>query len=176
MATHQINNISIAVPAHVIEYAKRRCLEGASQAWTEEICPIVVTAGLGVKAADPVTALHGFAMRPANNDAGGISLLEYVLAIDGLVLIGNHLDTDGTDNTLVQADFGALRQLNETASIGPGSTTVWHLGDSATTAAAYTIDQDGDYFPAPTEPTYTKVGDVNARVPFVVKASVKAWA
>ena len=176
MATFTIKNLELAMPRNAIVYSAIEGLEGASQTWDEVPTPVVSTSGLLVTAADPVTAIIGFALRAAVNDAGGLSSLRYVPVVSGLEFYANHLDTDGTTNTLAAADHGAARQVNFTAALAPDGKGVWHLGDSATTAAARVVSFKNDQHPAATaEPKYAVAGDVDARVTATILQSIQTF-
>lgn len=174
--TYVINNLVLNMPHNALVWAAEEGLEGASQTFDEIPTPIVSTSGLLVTAADPVTAIFGFALRAGNNDAGGISPLRFVPVVSGLKFWANHLDTDGTDNVLAAADHGAARQLNFTAALAPDGKGVWHIGDSASTTACRVVSFRNDqHVSAAVEPRYAAAGDTNARVMGSILQAVQSF-
>jgi hypothetical protein len=148
-----------------LSYAKRSMPEGATQTFPA-MSPIVLTAGLVVQAADPATAIFGFAIEAGNNAAAAVTNRSTVVpAVGGLTFFANFLSAAGATNTLATADLGITRDFHTSDVLPPGSTAVWHAADTTAADSIRIIALESDVILPNLEGTqFPVVGDIDVRL------------
>ena len=150
-------------------------LEGATQTFRRG-APLVRTAGLLVAAASPVAAatLVGWAENDAHNDAGGITEIQFSVAVPGQEIYANFLGAAGIDNVFAQADVGVSYDIELDTDGHPDGGELWYVLDAAGTAnAALMVSLKSDVQPPDQLGSRAEVGDTNVRVLFrIVDAAV----
>jgi hypothetical protein len=176
--------LALAIPNNsFLSYAVRTLEEGATQTFVKD-APVVVTAGLVVEAANPVTAVFGFAVRAGQNVAAAAALAEYVPAFPGLEIYGNLLDdTDpvANDHTFARADVGNDFPLEKAAFLAGGG-TAWYFNDDSDGTppeGVRVVNTKSDFTHTEASGTGGRerpaVGDLNPRLTAVVLAAVIAY-
>lgn len=174
MATYPIKGIAVVDPqSHMLGYLLRRHEEGATQTFPAD-SPLVMTSGYLVEAADPATAVFGFAKKEGQNGSAGANLAEFLPAYHGLGIYANFLATGGATNVLTQVDFGGSFELQKNA-VGVGSANVWHAADVATNAALKMVSSESDVTLQDESEGRAAAGDNDARVSFILLDSVRTW-
>lgn len=152
-----------------LSYATRDLPEGATQTFVEG-APVVITAGLVVQAADPVTAINGIATAAADNVAtGGISKVCSLTPRDREIY-ATLLGAADADHVLVAADLGADVGIALAAGAGPGGSDIWTAQIGGTGASVSSFQ--GDQVPKDRTDSRAQVGDTNARVLIIVDADI----
>lgn len=149
--------------------------EGASQTFKAG-APLVWSSGALIEATAPPAAIAAFALEDAHNNAvAGAATVSVMPCRPGTEFYSNLLANAAANHTFAQADMGLTFQLQKAAYITGDATQYWHVARVTTgNVAAKPVSQVGDESPfADAGPA--KVGDINARLLFVVKDSAAAW-
>lgn len=177
--TYTKRNIGIRIPANsFLGYPVRRLPEGASQTFIA-FSPVVLTAGLIVKAADPIGAtngVYGIAVKAGQNTTAALAdPAEVVAVVDGVEIMANLLSGDGTgNNTLAADDLGKDLDFEEN-DVNTSSAAMWHIADSTSGVSIKVISFENE-MQLPNEVESSAVaGDINARVSCVFMAAARAY-
>ena len=173
--TYPIKQIGLRIHQEpCLSYAVREIPEGATQTYPAP-APVVLTAGLIVQAADPATAIFGFAVEAGANTTGGVTRV--VPAVAGLSFFSNFLTAAGATNTLAAADLGITRDLHTSDVLPPTPlTAVWHAADATAADSIRIIAFESDIILNNLEGTGTPVAtDVDARIECVVLNSINSY-
>ncbi|HBY61912.1 MAG TPA: hypothetical protein DEH78_18995 [Solibacterales bacterium] len=137
--------------------------EGASQTFKRN-WPVVITSGYAVEAANPVTALYGFAGEDAHNAAAGAYTINVYPVTSDLVIEANFLAASAANNVLAAADFGGSFRLAKHAdALGTGKAG-WYVEDTGSTTAVKIISFRSSHVLPNSEEGEAKAGDTNARI------------
>lgn len=162
-----------------LSYGARELEEGASETFVED-APIVVTSGLVVEAANPATAVFGFALRAGQNNASAAAVLsEFLPATPDLEIFGNLLDdTDATanDHVFARADIGNDFNLEKDTILASGDTAWFFSDDTGSTEAVRIVNSKSDYVFTEAAGVGGKerpaIGDLNPRLTATVLAAI----
>lgn len=179
MATYRIWHPGVNFPqSSVLGYAIREVPEDSTQTWPA-VAPIIIDAGGHAnEAADPSTAIWGFALQAGQNNATpGAVYTKAVPAIDGLTFFANFLTSAGATNNIATADLADNFDLHKSSVLPPSNTAVWHASDSSAAASITLVSFQTDQVLANTIVNNRQVanGDTDARVEFAVLASVRTF-
>lgn len=164
-----------------LSYAVRELEEGASQTFVED-APVVCTSGLIVEAANPVTAVFGFALRAGRNGTAAQYLAEFLPATPDLEIFGNLLDdTDAVanDHTFARADVGNDFNMEKDAILADGSTAWFFSDDTSSGEAIRIVNTKSDFVHTEASGTGGRerpaVGDLNPRLTATVLSAIIAY-
>jgi hypothetical protein len=159
----------------LLSYATRELHEGATQTFVAH-APVVLSSGLIVEGANPVTAIFGVALGEGQNAAAGTKRTKVLPAMPGLTVFGNLLDDAAANLAFAAAHVGATFRLVKTASFIAGARTGWHFQNTASSHAVKVVSRETDHFlPNTVENKFVAVGDINARVEAIFLDSVRSW-
>ena len=158
----------------MLSYVARHEPEAASQTYGAG-SPVIFNAGFIEEAANPATAVLGFAIEAGHNRPAGQALAKFLPAIDGLIFYGNLLGGIAADRLLVATDLGASYRLAKSASLlGPGKPG-WYIEATGTTTACKVVSFRADLTVPNEINDRAEVGDTNPRVGAIVLDSVRQW-
>lgn len=158
----------------VMSYWVRYLPEGASQTFVAH-APVVLASGLVVQAANPATAVLGFAVRAGQNTTAGLVNSEILPAVDGMSIFGNLLTTAAATRNFLAADVGTAFDLALSTTLLGASRPGWYFSAAGTTSVRV-VSRHGDQFPPNVvNNTFVAVGDTDPRVEAVVLHAVRTW-
>lgn len=167
--------LSVVIPSDAyLGFASRHALEGSTQTFVSS-APVVLTAGYIVAAANPATAVYGFALEAGHNITQGTQQIKFLPCYHGLEINANFLGSAAADNDIVVADWGLAVRIALSATLLGASSPGWYLEDTGSTQAAKISDFKSDVLVPNSSETRAFAGDTNARVRAVVLTSVNSF-